>query len=298
MRKTFAPILAAVFAAALSLGIAAPAQAQESDAIMTACGANIGTGSSCEIKTSGGCTVACTPVNFTVQCAADLKIGCDAMCNVMIDVGCSAMCSADCSADCKVDPGKFECSASCEARCDAGCSGRCAASTDKAKCDASCKATCDSDCNAECKVTPPSADCTAKCDASCSGSCHADANMDCQVNCQADGYLKCETSLQGGCEAACSQPDGALFCDGQYIDVGNQLDACANALRDLLNIEVTGYAYADGQCSGTSCTATAEAGCSCSAVGRGSDPRETALGMLGAIAAFGLAMSRRKQASK
>src|SRR4029079_8494531 len=136
--------------------------------------------------------------------------------------------------------------------------------------------------------------CKAKCQASCGGSCDADANMDCQVDCQSKSFVKCETDLTGGCTTACSKPDGALFCDGQYVDVGDQLDKCVADLKALLQIEVTGYAYGDAQCSGGSCTAEGEAGCSCAQAGAGESSSGSALGFLGAIAAFGLAMSRRK----
>jgi MYXO-CTERM domain-containing protein len=117
--------------------------------------------------------------------------------------------------------------------------------------------------------------------------------MDCQLNCQSKGYLDCRTNLQGGCETACTQPDGALFCDGQYMDVGSQIDQCVAALEAAFQIEVTGYANGNAQCSGGSCTANAEAGISC-AQSRG-DTSGSALGVLGALAAFGLALGRRKK---
>ena len=69
--------------------------------------------------------------------------------------------------------------------------------------------------------------------------------------------------------------DGALFCDGQYVDVEDNLDACVNALRDALSIEVMGYA--DAECMGGSCTA--EAGASCSVAGS----RSEALGSFGLL---------------
>jgi len=113
------------------------------------------------------------------------------------------------------------------------------------------------------------------------------------VDCQAKGFVECETSLTGGCQAACSKPEGALFCDGQYVDVGDQLDACIADLKSLLQIEVKGYAYGDAECRGNTCTAEGEAGFSCAQAGAG-ESSGSALGILGAIAAFGLAMGRRK----
>ena len=62
--------------------------------------------------------------------------------------------------------------------------------------------------------------------------------MDCQVSCQSDLYVDCKAEVQGGCEVQCSAPEGALFCDGQFIEVGD-VESCIDALRDLLDIEVS-----------------------------------------------------------
>ena len=130
---------------------------------------------------------------------------------------------------------------------------------------ASCEATCSGSCDAECEGTPPSASCEAKCESSCSGSCEAEANLECQVECQTDGYLECTGRVTGGCEAACDTEEGALFCDGQYVDYGDNLDECVNALKDLFNIEVEGYASAE--CEGNMCEAEAGGSASCAAGG-------------------------------
>jgi MYXO-CTERM domain-containing protein len=118
--------------------------------------------------------------------------------------------------------------------------------------------------------------------------------MDCQINCQSGGFVKCETDLQGGCETACSQPKGALFCDGQYVDVGDQLDKCVADMQALLQIKVTGYAYGDASCGDGGCQAEGHAGVSCAQAAVGNDSPGSAVAFLGAIAAFGLAISRRK----
>ena len=74
--------------------------------------------------------------------------------------------------------------------------------------------------------------------------------MDCHVSCTAE--------LSGGCEVQCQSPDGALFCDGQYVDHGGNLEECIAALNAFLDIEVSGSA----SCSGNSCEAEASASCS------------------------------------
>ncbi len=289
MRTFFAPVLAVALATAF-MGVAAPANAGISDS----CGIELGAGAQCEMRVTGGCTASCTPINFSAQCSADLYVGCNGGCTAMLDVMCTASCGASCEASCAVDPGKFECAASCEADCGNSCADTCTGANDNDRCRASCDSTCSGKCSAKCEATAPSADCKAKCSASCGGSCEAQANVSCQVDCQAKGFVECETSLTGGCQTACAAPDGALFCDGQYVDVGDQLDKCIADLKSLLQIEVKGYAYGDAQCSGASCTAEGEAGFSCAQAGVTGESSGSALGILGAIAAFGLAMSRRK----
>jgi hypothetical protein len=114
----------------------------------------------------------------------------------------------------------------------------------------------------------------ARCEASCEGRCEAEANVDCQVDCQVSGYVDCEASLTGGCTAQCEAPEGALFCEGQWVDA-DDVDACIDALRTLLEVEVD--ASARGSCmsggGAAMCEGEAEASASC-AVGWGRTPRQ------------------------
>jgi hypothetical protein len=98
--------------------------------------------------------------------------------------------------------------------------------------------------------------------ASCQGSCTAQANLSCDINCQANLYANCQSMLTGGCMAQCSQPMGALFCDGQYVNAGSDLQSCLDELKNSLNINVmvTGSAM----CSGNTCSAQATASCDAS----------------------------------
>ncbi len=194
-------------------------------------------GANCEVLVEGGCTAQCEPVAFTASCAAEGAIGCQGSCNVDANVDCTASCQGSCEADCNVDPGSFDCRATCEGNCSGDCSARCAGDSNSAECQASCESTCSLECGASCDINAPQADCVAQCQGCCGGECKADINVDCQISCQSDLYVECKADLQGGCEAQCQTPSGALFCDGQFIEVSN-IDACANALRDLLNANV------------------------------------------------------------
>lgn len=246
---------------ALALTLAAPNTAR---AGIDACGdIYVEAEASCRVEVEGGCTAMCEPPRLEAQCAAELYANCEGQCSASASVDCTASCQSSCVADCEVDPGSFDCSASCNADCQGSCEAQCGGDSE---CRASCEATCSAGCDARCSGTPPSATCEARCEASCEGSCEAQANIDCQVDCQAGGYVDCKADLQGGCEAQCQRPEGALFCDGQYVDAGNNLQECVAALEAQLNIQVDGYA--EGSCQPGSCSGEAGGSISC-AVDRG-----------------------------
>lgn len=258
MRKTFS-----LFTGALALGAVA-LYANPAQAGIGACGnINVEANARCEVKGGIECEAECTPISFNAQCAADLELGCSGMCTGSASAQCTTDCSGSCMAECEVDPGAFDCSASCKADCEGSCAASCDGSSDGAECMASCQATCGAECDASCDIEAPEADCMAQCDACCGGSCTAEANIDCQVMCQADGFAECKAELEGGCTASCNTEEGALFCDGQFVDHGGNLKECVNALKALFDIEVSGYAEAS--CDGASCMAEAggEASLSC-----------------------------------
>jgi len=216
------------------------------DGDLASCGnIDIEANAECSVELEGGCTAQCVPLNFTASCRGE--------CGATFDAGCTATCSGECGATCEVDPPSFSCEGECSANCGASCGGHCEADSNSGSCEASCQATCDAECGISCEGTGGSADCTAKCDASCEGECTVEANIDCNLDCQA--------SLQGGCEVECESPEGALFCDGQYVDHGGNLEDCITALNAYLDVEVD--ASASAACEGNSCSAEAEASISC-----------------------------------
>jgi hypothetical protein len=251
-------VLAALLGA--TLAIPAGARAQE------ACQAfDFRSGTTCEVLVSGGCTTQCEPIRFVGAC--------DARCEASASVDCTASCSASCAAECTVDPGSFDCQASCTADCGASCMASC---TD-ADCEAQCMGSCDARCEASCEAVAPTADCTARCEASCEGSCTVEANLDCTGTCAAE--------LSGGCTTQCEQPDGALFCDGQYV-AASDVEECIDQLL-ALGFDVD--ASATGSCSGGTCMASASASCAASP-GRTNGAGLTVLGFL----AIALVASRRR----
>lgn len=93
--------------------------------------------------------------------------------------------------------------------------------------------------------------------------------MDCQLQCQSRGYADCEGRLTGGCKAQCAKPEGALFCDGQFVDTGDRLKQCVDALDAMLHVKVDATAWGSAGCKGNECSVEigGSGGCSCEAAG-------------------------------
>jgi hypothetical protein len=288
------PVMFLVPAALIGVVLLTPTPAR---AGIDACGdVFVEAGAECEVVPPGAdCRTRCTPVSVEAACAGELYLDCESDCTVDADVDCTASCQGPCEVDCDVDPGRFDCRAQCQSDCDVSCEASC--SSDDSQCQASCRATCSGRCDARCDVELPEADCVAQCEACCTGFCEADASIDCQVDCQADGFVDCSVDVQGGCETACDLDEGALFCDGQFIDHGDNLDDCVEALQDLLDIEVDGYVR--GECRGNRCEVEAGGTFSCG-VGA-SDGGGAAAGWLliglAALAGTGRARRRSRQGS-
>jgi hypothetical protein len=250
-----------VFAASLAIVACSISLTNPAQAGISACGnIDVEADAMCKVEVQGGCTAKCVPVTFEAACAASLKTTCDGTCTGSAEASCTATCDvAGCEANCTADPGSFDCSASCKADADAHCAAQCSSNANQSQCTASCKATFAAECDASCQGTPPAASCEARCSASCQGSCKAESNLSCQINCQSTGYAECTTRLQGGCTADCQKPEGALFCDGNYVDHNGALNDCIAAIQAAVHITVDASAQGTSSCSGNSCQAEGEA---------------------------------------
>jgi len=74
-----------------------------------------------------------------------------------------------------------------------------------------------------------------------------------------DCYVSCQAELSGGCKVQCESPEGNMFCDGQFVDHGDNLAECIRALRAVLNIEVN--AEGSAACEDGACTAEGKVEC-------------------------------------
>jgi hypothetical protein len=114
------------------------------------------------------------------------------------------------------------------------------------------------------------------------------------VKCQEQGSADCESSLTGGCQAQCSQPEGALYCNGQYVTTPD-VQSCLDQLSAELNIQLS----ASGSCSGNSCTGQASASCGQIAPGAMPPITESVFGLVFGVGALGAVRRRsRKNAKK
>lgn len=279
------------FVSALSLAaiglMARPAQAG-----IDACGdIHVEASAMCAAEVEGGCEAHCTPLAMEAACHGKLEADCSgSRCTASATASCTGSCEADCTGECMVNPPSFECSASCEAEAQADCSGRCASSANRAECEGSCKATFQAECDASCQGQPASATCEAKCQARCEGQCEASANVDCQIMCQGEAYAECTVDMQGKCELNCDPAKGSMFCDGQYVDHGDNFQKCVAALEAAVTarVDVSASGYSSSSCSGNSCEAEAGGEASCSARMAPAVPRGGAAAIL---AGFGLALA-------
>jgi hypothetical protein len=268
MRPSFSRLFAALAAAPLML-LSSAALAGPSGA--AACGnIELVANTPCMYEISG-CSADCTPPNLVAACSGQ--------CTAMPEVSCTGGCQTSCEASCSVDPGSFMCTGSCEESCDASCMDKC---TDT-NCQKDCMGTCSNQCQVSCEATAPTASCSAQCQVSCNASCTVEANIDC--------HASCTVSLQGGCTASCDDPTGALFCDGQYVDLGADPSAC------LAYLASQGFEVAVS-CTSDGCTVSNPiAGVGCSAApGLAStrDPLGIA-GIAGMMVGLGLVASRRRR---
>ncbi len=208
-----------------------------------------------EVSASAQCTAEIEPIACKASCTPISFIGeCSGRCDVSASASCTGSCDiAGCEASCEANPGMFSCQGECQTDCNLDCSAQCEASGNMGNCEAECDAGCTGKCEGSCEGTPPSASCNARCEASCSGQCEASANFDCNIDCHAE--------LTGGCDVACDSPNGALYCDGDFVDTGGNFGDCVASLNACLSVEVEASGSAD--CADNKCQAQAEGSITC-----------------------------------
>ena len=216
----------------------------------------------CHFEFEGGCKANCQPLSFVAAC--------DGQCNAEVNVECTGSCTGGCQAECEANA-NFSCTTNCEADCETQVVAQC--DSGDTECENYCRSSCSTECESSCQGSAE-LDCQGQCDMCCEGSCDANANFDCNISCSAE--------LKGGCEIDCDAPEGALFCDGQYLAI-QDIPACVEYLVENFEIEIEIEVEA---------SASASVG-GCSTSGTNNDFNPAAL--LGVAAAVGAVAARRRR---
>ena len=91
------------------------------------------------------------------------------------------------------------------------------------------------------------------------------------------------------------EPEGALFCDGQFVDTGDNMNECAEWIRGELEIDIDGWVDADADCEGDTCRVDAAAGCTCAnGPGTPTPPTGAAAAVIASLAMLGFLARRRR----
>ncbi|MFO0618793.1 MAG: hypothetical protein U0414_39755 [Polyangiaceae bacterium] len=250
--------------------------ATEAFAGAEACGKfDFSSGISCKIEVKGGCSAKCTPLNF--------EAGCKGTCTGMATTTCTGSCGTQCLAEC--NPNLLDCFAGCHAECDQPATDLCNMKNPGDDCVSIATAQCDMHCEDACKV--PDTSCSEHCKACCDGGCTTQSNYQCDYDCFA--------KLEGGCEVQCTEPSGALFCNGQYIGASDVQGCVDYLLTQGIKVDVT--ARGEVTCDLTGCKGSGDANAGFCSYATGS--ADLALGGVGIAAvglAAGLAFRRRRRA--
>lgn len=183
--------------------------------------------SNCEVLLTAECEASCSELGiYKTACATKLVPVCQEECTFSAAPTCTDSCTTQCQTDC--DNGvNVICSHNCFVECTVDRDTKCGSAADPAQCAATWDANCDAECDAQCVTVDGG--CYTHCVECCGGSCTADANMDCQTTCQDVAFEECEQEFRANCDASCTG-DGTLFCDGEYIISGSQIEPCVKAL--------------------------------------------------------------------
>jgi MYXO-CTERM domain-containing protein len=218
-------------------------------------------GISCKIQVSGGCSANCSPLRFEAACTG--------MCGATADTMCVDNCGTTCVAMC--NPALLDCFKGCHDECDGPTVEICKKDHPNEDCATNARAQCDVHCNDSCKVPPNS--CQEHCNKCCTGSCTTQINFACDFSCFAD--------VKGGCDVQCQKPEGAIFCNDQYVHASD-VKACITYLATQ-GIKVDASATGTVGCDLSGCHESGSSkGCSVS-------PSSAAGGASGVAALLGLA---------
>lgn len=254
-------IVRSLFAGALVSLLAAPAAAQG----IEECGnVYVESDANCGYLYDEECTESCTVGNVYDACAAITYPTCDQECTPVLEQSCVETCRTTCDPDCETLPAGAateNCFGLCFEECQGDCDAVCADVDDEEACEASCGYTCSVNCEGRCDEVGNDDTCDTTCTSACSGACEADSEQECQIDCQLREREACEAAVIARCETDCGGTDGALFCDGKYVDHQDNLEQCVDYLEGFVDGGVDVDPDANIDCEeddGTECAGDAE----------------------------------------
>jgi hypothetical protein len=183
------------------------------------------------------CATACDQVRYEASCADQSYTECNNVCVAEPKQECSTQCGTQCIQECQTRPAETICGLQCENRCSTSCGAQCSASADSVGCSWRCKATCENSCETKCQTIPASATCDQKCGVACSTSCRTVENMRCFDQCETKTYQVCQPKLVEECRTKCTQNQGIMVCDQQFVDAQDPRQ-CQQYIENTFRLKV------------------------------------------------------------
>lgn len=251
----------------------------------------------CEFVRDQDCETRCEVTSVETACVASLQSSCDSMCQASAQTQCSQTCEPSCTEECsKVD--KPSSQGLCRSECADDCQAKCEGSDNHGRCMACCQQNCNVRCDDHCRSDDTAEVCETKCSPVCTDRCVAEANSSCQIDCQTREFESCQTTTVETCQKDCHDTGGAIFCDGQFLNVTNLKDCAAELASQLsikvdVNLDVDVDVHDDSSVSVTRDGKKHTAKCSVSAPG--TPTSESELGAVIALGAFGAIVRRSRR---
>jgi hypothetical protein len=229
-------LVAAATTAVPALVLLAPVEAQ-ADHLEACGGIFLEASAQCEVVTTETCKQRCEPVACIKVCASRNFTACEGSCSFSAEVECSGTCNESCVPGCEQSGEPPNCMGLCMSDCQQDCNAKCEAIDDQGECRSSCAHCCSANCDGQCEGQEQTT-CEPVCETACTASCDARADLDCQIECQSSMFTVCEEQVVQECERECETSGAAIFCDGQFLATGGDLQACADALLEHFDISL------------------------------------------------------------
>jgi hypothetical protein len=252
--------------------------------------------SQCEFRPVQDCTTSCATTSVEQACAQKTYTTCSTGCSVTDTTSCMQTHSTSCSMECDSIMSQSShdvCVSECTNDCTTDAVSKNDFNGDMDECSKNCSHDCFSSCDS-CSTTDQSTTCTDKCMSIVQNECTEEVTRDCVLDCQTMNYTSCETDTVNTCNTTCTDKGGALFCDGQFVDASD-IKACADQLHDEFSFTIDLSAMVTVNGNGSVTTTNSNGTKSTTKCSFGPAPRDSHGMILGALAALGIVVARRRR---